>query len=166
MAETPNPDTRHCWFTLDTMAGPWTCDLGVEHEGPHRSPLGNLFNDDRTPFRETPNPDTPPTFVKRLRSHAEWLHENQGHRPSGRNPIGEDCADAADQIERLRAEVAALRAANERLRREIEFLEMLADGGDIAVNGVPWREMFARFNAIVSDPVDCGGSGAAGGTDD
>lgn len=41
----------------------------------------------------------------------------------------------------------------ERQRRQIEFLEILADGGNITVNDIPWREMFERLNAIVSDPV-------------
>lgn len=41
----------------------------------------------------------------------------------------------------------------ERYRRQVQFLEILADGGKITVNGVPWREMFARLNAIVTDPV-------------
>lgn len=41
----------------------------------------------------------------------------------------------------------------ERARRQVEFLEILADGGGITVNGIPWREMFERLNAIVSDPL-------------
>lgn len=39
------------------------------------------------------------------------------------------------------------------LRRELEFVELLCDGGQITVNGVPWREMFARVNSIISDPI-------------
>lgn len=45
-------------------------------------------------------------------------------------------------------------AEMERLRRQVEFLEALADGGPLLVNGIPWREMFDRLNAIVSDPVE------------
>lgn len=49
--------------------------------------------------------------------------------------------------------VVMTRADAERQRREIEFVEMLCDGGDLAVNGIPWREAFERLNALVSDPV-------------
>lgn len=51
-------------------------------------------------------------------------------------------------------------ADGERARRQVEFLEILADGGGITVNGVPWREMFERLNAIVSDPVPIEGQGS------
>lgn len=47
-------------------------------------------------------------LVERLRGHAYWLHENHGHRPSGMNPIGADCEDAAREIERLRYRVGLL----------------------------------------------------------
>ena len=47
----------------------------------------------------------------------------------------------------------AERINGERTRRELEFLTTLADGGGIKVNGVPWREMFEKINALVSDPV-------------
>lgn len=49
--------------------------------------------------------------------------------------------------------LAAVAADHERLRREVEFLEILSDGGKLTVNDVPWREMFDRLNAIVGDPV-------------
>lgn len=51
--------------------------------------------------------------------------------------------------------VTVLALANEvtSLRRYIQFAETLCDGGQILVNGVPWREMFDRINAIVNDPV-------------
>lgn len=49
--------------------------------------------------------------------------------------------------------VAALADEVTALRREIEFVELLCDGGQITVNGVPWREMFERVNAIISDPI-------------
>ena len=39
------------------------------------------------------------------------------------------------------------------LRRELEFIELLADGGSITVNGTPWREMYERLAAMVSDHV-------------
>lgn len=71
-----------------------------------------------------------------------------------------DGSDLANEIdEGLPAMQAALQNAvenmktAERHRRQVEFLEILADGGRIEVNGVPWREMFDRINAIVSDPV-------------
>lgn len=38
-------------------------------------------------------------------------------------------------------------------KRAVEFLELLADGGDLRVNGIPWREAFRRFNEIISDGV-------------
>lgn len=41
----------------------------------------------------------------------------------------------------------------ERQRRKLEFLEIMADGGRIEINGVPWREMFERLNSLVGDPV-------------
>lgn len=41
----------------------------------------------------------------------------------------------------------------ERQRRELEFVELLADGGGIQVNGIPWRDAFARINVIVGDPM-------------
>lgn len=46
-------------------------------------------------------------------------------------------------------------AANElvKLRRQLEFLEILADGGKITVNGIPWRQAWETLNSIVSDPV-------------
>lgn len=47
----------------------------------------------------------------------------------------------------------ALDGGYEAMRRAVEFLEILADGGELLVNGVPWREMFRRFNAIVADGV-------------
>lgn len=49
--------------------------------------------------------------------------------------------------------VVMTRAEAERQRREIEFVEMLCDGGDLTVNGIPWREAFERLNQLVSDPV-------------
>lgn len=52
--------------------------------------------------------------------------------------------------------IAFIRAQDvdgERARRQVQFLEILADGGDLTVNGVPWREMFERLNSIVADPV-------------
>lgn len=51
--------------------------------------------------------------------------------------------------------VTVLALANEvtALRRYMEFAETLCDGGKILVNGVPWREMFDRINALMSDPV-------------
>lgn len=51
------------------------------------------------------------------------------------------------------ATVAALADEVVALRRELEFVELLADGGGITVNGVPWREMFERVNGIISDPI-------------
>jgi hypothetical protein len=51
--------------------------------------------------------------------------------------------------------VTVLALANEvvALRREMEFVELLCDGGKISVNGVPWREMYDRINALVADPI-------------
>ena len=43
--------------------------------------------------------------------------------------------------------------SRERLRRQLDFLTALADGGEIKVNGIPWREAFEGLNALVSDPV-------------
>lgn len=34
--------------------------------------------------------------------------------------------------------------------RQIEFMETLLDGGEITVNGMPWREMYERFTAVVA----------------
>jgi hypothetical protein len=34
------------------------------------------------------------------------------------------------------------------LRRRLEFIEILCDGGKLEVNGVPWREMLDRVNAM------------------
>jgi hypothetical protein len=36
----------------------------------------------------------------------------------------------------------------ERLDR-LEFLEMLADGGNLAVNGIPWRLAYVKMRAII-----------------
>lgn len=35
--------------------------------------------------------------------------------------------------------------------RRLEFLEILADGAGLTVNGVPWREMFDRVERVHSD---------------
>lgn len=51
------------------------------------------------------------------------------------------------------AEARELRNENEALRRRLEFIETLADGGELRVNGIPWREAFDRLNKLVSDPV-------------
>lgn len=40
------------------------------------------------------------------------------------------------------------------LRRQVEFMEILNDGAGITVNGIPWREAFAKINDIVGDPID------------
>lgn len=57
-------------------------------------------------------------------------------------------------VEQDKAET--LRAERDALARKLEFLEILADGAPLAVNGIPWREAFERLNAIVSDPVEVG----------
>lgn len=41
----------------------------------------------------------------------------------------------------------------EEYKRAFEFIETLADGGDIRVNGIPWREAYERLNRIVPDPL-------------
>lgn len=41
----------------------------------------------------------------------------------------------------------------ERGRRQVEFLEALADGGELKVNGIPWREAFETVNAIIADSL-------------
>lgn len=72
-----------------------------------------------------------------------------------------DLADTSERVDvvQLVCEAAArlgyhlVEDTPERLRRQIEFLEILADGGRLEVNGIPWRKAFEKINAIVSDPV-------------
>lgn len=42
-------------------------------------------------------------------------------------------------------------AAGERAKRQVQFLEIMADGAALQVNGIPWREAFERLNTVVSD---------------
>jgi hypothetical protein len=36
------------------------------------------------------------------------------------------------------------------LSRRLEFLEIIADGGAITVNGVPWGQMYQRLSSMIA----------------
>lgn len=56
--------------------------------------------------------------------------------------LGERIADEHWAARKRREAEAASRS------RRLEFLEALANGADLQVNGVPWREMFDRTELL------------------
>lgn len=80
-------------------------------------------------------PEEPTDLPARLRAYAEDLRLPEWVVDPVKSAGPDLLTAAAGEIERL--------------RREVEFIEIMADGGKIMVNDVPWREMFARYEALL-----------------
>jgi hypothetical protein len=96
--------------------------------------------------------DPPNPLVTRLRGHAEWLHENHGHRPSGRNPIGDDCSDAADELERLAAAVPLLEDPQPTFNEDSLRAAIVSVWGEYGAHILVFDHMLALARSATKEP--------------
>ena len=97
-------------------------------------------------------------LVNALREHAEWAQANEWETPI---TLGDDLAEAADQLENQNAHIAALQQKIEKLRGQNRQL-MLERNYDISIiadirkDGKTWMCQYcAHCKGIVSGMADC-----------
>ena len=90
-------------------------------------------------------------LVNALREHAEWAQANEWETPI---TLGDDLAEAADQLENQNAHIAALQQEIEKLRAQNgQLMSIIAD---ITTAGKTWMCQYcAHCKGIVSGMADC-----------